>query len=218
MIRLARTFAIRTRRKIGTISFVGSSTAAASSVSMPGGIAAGDIAVFFDYALEGGGVIPTDVAPSGFTRIGASQTAASTAGVRWNQFYKVLTGGETTVSGMSALVTGKNLLVFRIIGSGAWGAPSSVGQEVSIITSTVSDKTVTVGTAPLVVLGCIFGGNSGDLDMTPSSPTAEQNLDTGSGFVCSGYLLGNTSPVNTTVTSADTASMRAIAGFYIPLV
>lgn len=211
-------FAMGGKRALGTIGFHDSAMAAASSVSMPAGIAAGDLAVLFDFALDTS--VPTDATPSGFTAIGTSQTSLNGGiGIRWNQSYKVLTGGETTVTGMSAFLVAKNLLVFRVTGAGSWGAPASIGQEVGQYGGTMaSDKTVTVGVAPLVVLGCIFGGASGDLDMSPAA-TAEQNLDADSqGWLNSGYIIYNSAPSDNTVGSTDDAADLAVAAFYIPLV
>lgn len=207
------------RRALGTIGFHNSATNADSSVSMPGGIAAGDLAVLFDFALQSGSV-PADVTPSGFTAIGTSQTSLNGGiGVRWNMFYKVLAGDETTVAGLSdGILLGKTLLVFRITGGGSWGPPGSIGQEVGQYGGTMaSPKTVTVGAAPLVVVAAIFGGSSGDLDMSPAAD-AEQNLDvSGNGYLASGYKIHNTAPSNNDVTSLDTGTMLAIGACYFPL-
>lgn len=213
-------FSIGGKKALGTISFHNSSTNAADTVSMPGGIAAGDLAVLFDLAVQSGS-IPADVTPSDFTVIGSSQSSLSGGiGVRWNMFYKVLTGSETTISGMSdGILLGKTIMVFRVTGGGAWGSPGSVGQEVDDYGGAgASPKTVTVGAAPLVVVAAILGGDSGDLDMSPAAD-AEQNLDvSGNGYLSSGYKIHNTAPSNNDVTSLDTGTMLAIGACYFPLV
>lgn len=208
------------KRTLGTIGFVGAVAEADDAVPMPGGIAAGDLAVYFDLCIKSGGV-PANVTPSGFIAIGTSQTSNNAGiGIRWNQFYKVLNGSETSVAGMTdGILLGKSVAVFRITGGGAWGSPGSVGQEVGQYSGAMaSDKIVTAGAAPLVMIGCTFGGDSSGLVMSPAA-TAELTLDVGgNGFLTAGYVIHNTSPSSNTVSTNDAASQLAVAGFYLPIV
>lgn len=141
------------------ITFVDFSESTAATIDMPVGIAAGDIAVLHDVA--GDVVSPASVYPSGFTAIGTSQT--DTSGgifVRLNVSYKILSGSETTITGMSAgaLATYKTLTVYRKTGSYSWNAPASVGAEL-LVAGGVASKSVVVGTAPLVVIGACWGSS-----------------------------------------------------------
>lgn len=219
LVQVRSGFSMGGTKAIGTIGFHNSSLNAASSVSMPGGVASGDLAVLFDFAMQSG-AIPTDVSPSGFTRIGSSQTSINGGiGVRFNMFSKVLTGGESTVTGMSdGIILTKNLLVFRVTGGGTWSAAGSIGQAVGAFGGTMaSPQTVTVGAAPLVVVAAVFSNASGDIDMSPAAE-AEQNLDSGAGgWLSSGYKIHNAAPSNNNVTSLDTASMIAIGACYFSL-
>lgn len=190
------------------ITFVDFSESTAATIDMPVGIAAGDIAVLHDVA--GDVVSPASVYPSGFTAIGTSQT--DTSGgifVRLNVSYKILSGSETTITGMSAgaLATYKTLTVYRKTGSYSWNAPASVGAEL-LVAGGVASKSVVVGTAPLVVIGACWG-SSGTLSLSPSADAAVG----AEGQV--GYKIYDSSPSNNTVSTSNLAGTLAISAFYI---
>lgn len=195
----------------GTISFFGSSTSSSSTITWPASTAAGDYAVLFDLAVNGTASAPASVTPSGFSAIGSSLTDTTAAiGSRFNCWYKVLVGGETTLTGMNGNATNSKMLaVFRKT-SGTWGSAASINQAISNAGMPSTPQTVTVGSAPLFV---IAGNMLGSLDGT-LSPTAGGSFDDGSSSEVF-YTVYNTSPSNVTVNRGTSAI--GLASFYIPL-
>lgn len=172
------------------ITFVDYASSTTDTISMPAGIAAGDIAILYDAAFDTGSA-PASVYPSGFTAIGTSQTSVSALGVRFNVSRKILTGSETTVTGMNgAVAVEKLLLVFRKSG-GDWHAPGSISAEASALAS-VSDQTVTVGTGAMVVLGAVMGQSGFVLSMSPAADATKQ----GDVSFEAGYKIYDSSPAD----------------------
>lgn len=199
-------------RSAGPISFFGSTNSATSSISMPGGIQSGDIGIIFDGAIDTGATPPSSVTPSGFTQIGTSQTSTflTFSSMRWNMWYKVLDGTETSLTGMSAAAMYKTSAVMRKTG-GTWGSPSSIGNE-CVVTGGVTAKTVTVGSSPLFVMGGVTEQN---VSFTPS---AQGTFGPGGGTgVNGGYIIYNTGASNVDVSSANLSATEAIGAFYVAL-
>lgn len=196
---------------------VGHSEAADNAnISMPGGIASGDLGIFIDVAMAASSSTPpTDTFPAGWTRIGTTQT--STGGtafnaVRFNVGYKLLDGTETTLTGMSgAFAAGKSVLVFRKDVSLAWGTPADV--EVEANNNYCSDKTVNVIAGPLIVVG-YRSNNDGSLSMSPAAAAAYA-VAHGNGGLGVGWLAYGSGGADNTI-AADGGTI-AIGGFYIPL-
>lgn len=185
------------------ISYLDISESSTSSISAPAGIASGDFAVIFNQAANFSAVTPTDVTPSGFTAIGTSQTATSglTISLRWSMWYKVLAGSETSLSVMSAASMYSSMVVFRKT-TGTWGTPSSVGNEANL--SGIASKTVTVGTAPLVIIGATPGS---PISMSPAGTYVGAGLD-------NGYLIYQSGASNNTVDDSS-PSVLSIGCFYV---
>lgn len=195
--------------------FGSGSSVESSTVSLPGSIASGDLGVLFDQVINGSSTMPTSVYPSGWTAIGTSQTASlSTVRVRFNMAYKVLDGTETTLTGMSDTYSNKLVLVFRKLASLTWGSPASVGAEANL--SGPADKTVTVGTAPLIVLGAVM--NTSALGMTPTQTATISGASGAYTQAQAGYIIYGAGAANNTITSsAGSGVYTAIGGFYFPL-
>ena len=200
--------------------FVGSSTVNNSAdISMPGGIASTDLAVLIDWGLDSDPTPPADTLPFGWTRIGTTQTDSGGSllnGSRLNVCYKVLDGTETTITGMA---TGgvwgarKVLLVFRKAASLTWGSPADVEAEVNNDGGTT--KTITVGAAPLIVIGYVGISSGTDLPMSPAETATVSVSSNGSLNV--GYIIYGSSPANNTIDPASVGNAYVIGGFYIPL-
>lgn len=196
--------------------FVGSSTDAdTATIDMPGGIASGDFGVFFDVAYNFSG-LPTDTLPSGWTRIGTTLTdsgGSAFAYRRFNMAYKVLDGTETTLTGMvgDGLGSAKIVLVFRKDVSLTWGTPTDV--EAQHDNDGVTDKTVNVGAAPLIVVGMVEGSGGASITMSPAQ-AATVSIMSSSAYMNAGYLLYGSGAADNTITAG---SNYTIAGFYVPL-
>jgi hypothetical protein len=199
--------------------FVGSSTSADSAnISMPGGIASGDIGVFLDYAFDSPS-IPTDTLPSGWTRIGTTQTdtEAGPVGARLNMAYKELDGTETTLTGMAAGIgCGKIVLVFRKDVSLTWGTPADVEAQVELSSGGASAKTINVGASPLIVIGFAEFGGVSEVPMSPVE-TATFTAAHGVGFLNAGYIIYGSGAVDNVIDPSSEGDAQAIGGFYIPL-
>lgn len=196
--------------------FVGSSTDAdTATIDMPVGIASGDIGVFFDVAYNFSG-LPTDTLPAGWTRIGSTLTdsgGSAFAYRRFNMAYKVLDGTETTLTGMvgDGLGSAKIVLVFRKAATQTWGTPSDV--EAQHDNDGVTDKTINVGAAPLLVVGMVEGSGGAVITMSPEE-AATISILSSSAYMNAGYLLYGSGSTDTTITAG---SNFTIAGFYVPL-
>ncbi|MFO1080857.1 MAG: hypothetical protein U1E23_09555 [Reyranellaceae bacterium] len=202
---------------------VGISTSADSAtVSMPAGIASGDFGVLVDLANNSSPTsTPTDTLPAGWTRIGTTQT--STSGLlgnaqRLNVCYKALDGTETTLTGMTGTVgSAKLLYVFRKGAAQTWGTPSGVQAEAN--NSGATDKTITVGSGPMFIVGYRGVGGGGGTFMSPVE-TLLTTRSFGNGVLFGGYKTYGAVGANNTLSASgagDGARSYSIGGFYVPL-
>lgn len=188
-----------------------------ANVSMPGSIASGDLGVLFDFAANSDSTVPTSVYPSGWTAIGASENSTfATYGFRQNMSYKVLDGTETTLTGMvGGLASNKLVLVFRkLVPALTWGTPAGVVAGVSFLGPT-HPQTITVGTAPLIVIGMVMNNNN--LVMTPAQTAT---ISGGVGAFTrarAGYIIYGAGAVNNDVDIDTGDGYIGIGGYYIPL-
>jgi len=195
----------------GTISFVGgAANSNSATISLPGSPAAGDMALIFDIAASGSSAIPSSVTPSGFTAFGTSQTTTGGGrGWRFNKSYKVLVGGESSLTGMSGNdINSKIAMVFRK-SAGTWATPSGVQQNISA-TGISTGQTVTVGAAPQAVFAAGMNGAL-DLALTPTATGLFDDSDSTEG----GYLLQNASANNVSVAFS---SYNGLCSGYIGLI
>lgn len=216
MIPLAKFAMLRSRAAGRTIAFFNSASASAASVTMPASVLANDIALLFDNAYNSGAA-PSSVTPSGWSAIGSSVTTTIEGyGLRCNVSYKVLAGteGGSSITGMDGLAESKILVVFRP-SSGTWGAASSVNAFAG--TTTPTDQTVTVGTAPGIVLAWAYDGYDGapGLGMSPAAGGGLSNsgLDVG-------YIIYNSGAANNTVSNTmggGDVPGGAMGSFWLPL-
>lgn len=221
MLLQTKSMPLAAHRTVGTISLVGAISEVDSNVPLPGGTAAGDLAIHFNIAVQNT-TIPADINPSGYTRIGTTQTATGGGyGIRWNQHYKVLVDGETSISGITdAIVTAGMVAVFRITGAGNWSGPQSIGQEATSPSGNVTSKDVFAANtmSPLVIVGAIANETSSGVVMTPTAATAQNTIDFSGGgnWLSAGYIIYNTAPIDINVSGLNTKI--AIAGFYFSVI
>lgn len=74
--------------------FVASGKGNSQTITIPGPVTAGDLCIIWNQGYNGG--TPADVTPSGFTKL----MTATLLGSRMSLFAKILTGSETTVTGL----------------------------------------------------------------------------------------------------------------------
>jgi len=178
---------------------------------MPGGIAAGDRAFFFDSAVASGGTPPTAVAPSGFTLLGTHTAAGGGFAVRHSVYYKDLSGSETTITGMAVGVTcNKALAVWRKSSGATWETPGDVSVVASV--TSISNQVVNVPSGAVLVLAYgddfgTVGTGAGRLTMNPAGTYA------GAGTIRIGYINYGSSPADNTASSSVTAG-GVLSSFY----
>lgn len=194
-----------------TITFVNSATATGGDITIPASAAVGDIAILFDTATSFSAT-PSDVAPSGWTLIGTSlAVSGSILGLRSSVRYRVLTTGQpgSTVTGIAGDTMLKHMLVFRK-SAGTWQTPAGNSQQATTGNPTL--QTVTVGSAPLIVLGDYSATGDIDTGMT-FSPTEAGELNAGDGHHTK-YKIYNTGPQNTSVDMNDEGE-QVLRSFYV---
>lgn len=205
-----------------TITFKNSVASTGTTISLSGlGIAAGDLCIIANLASDDT-VTPTSVVPSGFTQISTSDTGTGFGQhQRFNFFYKVLAGSETTLSVMTGNQAEDSLAVIWSKSSGTWGTPQSVVNAFDLSGATnPANQTITAGsgTAPLLV----FGINTVFINTTPlgqvhivMSPTADASVAT-TQYTSLGYKIYAASPANNTI-SSNNSSSTVLCGAYIQL-
>lgn len=184
-----------------SITFVGDAFSTSATCGFPAGIQAGDFAIATDRAVNTSGT-PTTVEDGNFTTIGSILTAGNAKHI---MAYRVLTGGETTYTGMDGTSNdSKRMLVFRSDVAGTWEAPAGINEEGT--TGDPSNQTVTVGAAPLVVVAIML--SSGTVSPITFSPS-------GTIWGHGRWRIDNSSPSNTTVGMDDEGTYNFLKSFYV---
>lgn len=210
------------RRELTAIqlTYVGSATSTSSSLTAPGGIASGDFAVYMDMARDTGA--PSAVTPSGFTNVLNTSHFVATVGENDHRFmvsYKVLTGSETTISGMSGDGSNdqfKGMFVYRPNKAITAVTPltgSSWGKEMTNSNPSSQAKTLTGLTAPVLYLGIAYNYNTVGLFSTASPAFDDSSLTAGS-RIRFGRKLYNTSPANHTIDMDDLGNGNGLFSGY----
>ncbi len=175
----------------------------------------GDLAIMFDMCGTGGATAPSDVAPSGWTLIGTSLSVNGTSSkIRSSVRYRVLTAPDLgeSVDGMAGLAhTDKIMLAFRK-SAGTWQVPAGNTQQAPTVDPTL--QTVTVGSAPLIVIGDYNGCNGFNINPRTFTPSADAEVTTGSNLHFVKYKIYNTAPQNTSV-DMDDENAQILRSFYV---
>jgi hypothetical protein len=199
---------------MATISQVASATSAATTVTGPASIIAGDLLVLLDMAFNA--TLPASTVPSGFTIIWDQNDTVSQ---RTIMSYKIATGAEASASltGMagSALVN-KQLYVFR--GDSAIAAVSVLDVDSQFTSGNPTAQTITSGSgvAPLVVLA----GYSADTAINPRTFTvggvAAKDGELAHGVLAYlAYKIYNAAPANVVIDMDDEGGSNNLGGCYI---
>lgn len=195
-----------------TLTYVDAATSTTSSITAPGGIASGDLAIYMDVATQNDGT-PTAVTPSGFTNVLSKGQFLEPSGIRGMVSYKVLAGTETTITGMNSDVNTKCMVVYRPSRSIASVAPltgASWGQEITNSNPSSQATTLASLTPPVIFLGISYGSSSTGAFSTESPSFDATHTAGGSRF---GRKLYNISPQNHTIDMNDLGSNALFSGY-----
>jgi hypothetical protein len=207
-----------------TLEFVASAVSSGSSVTIPASAAAGDLAVYIDYAVNQESIDitpPSSVTPWGFSNFvnrGVTWNAGplNDFGARGMISRRILTAGDPG-SGRTGM-TGNNsnskiLMIFRP-SLAATAAVASVSSQATNGNPSSQSVLAGSGAAPLVVIGAAaHGGGLGSFSTTSPSFTAQETRNR----LRAGYRIYNTSPADHTVDKGDQGDGNFLAAFYAAL-
>lgn len=198
-------------------SLLGTGTGTGSTITIPNGggsLQAGDVCVISNFGKSNAGAV-ADGLPSGFTAYQNTASNASAGQVRHCLCYKVLTGAETTVTGISTDAMAWAAVVYRPIypiltavqGMAVVGGSSS---------GDIAGVTITAAAAsPLPALLCGGMTSDGAIDPRSVSPSmSELSADTRHYFHHKVYNPGDT-PSDHTYDMDDEGSRNIMGCGYL---
>lgn len=192
------------------LSFVGSNTSTAASVSVSGLVSAGDAIVLFDIAINAGDA-PALVTPGGFTNI--YSTSSASPGHRIAGCYKIADGTETTLTGMAGdLAAAKIATIFRGSSAIAAIAIGDIAAESTNGNPASQTCNASGGATPLIVFGSYDSG--GSVDPRTFSPAADAEIAVFTFFFAK-YKIYNSTPQDTTIDMDDEGVANGLASFYM---
>lgn len=196
-----------------TFTFIDFSQSTSSGISLPTGAAAGDFAIYCDYA-QGFGSRPSLVTPSGWTNlinntdIGDNRSAV---------FRKVLTSGDVSagsITGMDgSIFDTKVMLLFRpskAIATTTDSTWTAAGGDGNLTSQSIA---ASGQPAPLIAVGfacTAFGGGS----INPFTWTDAYDAQVGTGQMVAAYKIYNTSPASHTIDIDDEGGGNFLTGGY----
>ena len=153
-----------------SFSFVQSANSTTASVTVPVQVNNGDIVFLIDRVRTGTTTIPTAVTPAGYTNIYNFGAAGATFGQRYMISYKISSGSEGSVTGMS--VTGgagtKVILIYRPSASPRAVTYTASGAETT--DATPANQTLSLGSVVGPYIGVShYASTSGTISVTPTS-------------------------------------------------
>jgi hypothetical protein len=199
---------VRDRNPRGAPRFIASSTSTTDTIDMPAGIAPNDIAVMVDFAVSPA----VSVTPTNFTLIGTVLGATN----RCIKSYKVLTGSETTITGMNGSTSNqKILLVFRNKPTSAsFGVPTSVAEEST--TNKPADQTIAIGTSSPSVAIALYCGTGGGATRG-FTPAQDAEVIVAGSRLAARYLVSGAFGSSVVVTQTDDGA-NILSSFRLPAV
>jgi len=197
-----------TSQTVGTtsMSLAASNSSLSSLITIPSGIATGDVAILWDMNTSNSNVTPT-----GWTQI----SSAGTTGVRLNISYKQLSAGEasTNISG-SGGTTRKVMLVFRGNNPPTSIIPTVYGQQGTAATPGAQTIIAPAGSLPYIFFsGHAATSTGGSRSWNTGAPTEYQSRSTSS--VYARYDIYNSSGASNTTVSMTDAGINAMISFRI---
>lgn len=197
------------------LSFVSSSNANTTSISLPAGTATGDICVFFDSAV--GNSTPSAVIPSGWTIISNIGVANNGAVIVSTICYKVLNSSDVSsgaVTGMNASGSRRKVIItlrasrnFNNIEIGGLSDQAAVGTPTTqTITTPISANSL-----------CFFGMARGAAAVSDNGTlaTSGTNVTTTSTAQVVVYEIQQPSFTSRTYGMSDTGEYNTLQSFYL---
>jgi hypothetical protein len=189
-----------------SVAFQTSADANTQTITCPT-VLAGDIGVLFDQASNNSG-IPTDVIPSGFTKLKTSNPLSSF--YRTTLSYKIFAGSEggSSLSGLNGTLSmAKVLLVFRPSFAVSLVGTSTFLEETTDSNPSSQSIAAAGEAAPLIRLASGSVGNSATAPAftTGTFDATVTRVGSNSG-VRAGYAIQNTTPSSNTVDIGDNGS------------
>jgi hypothetical protein len=189
----------------------GGSTTSTSLLTLPAGIAAGDLIVIGDRAANSSG-LPTEVTPTGFTKISGVNDGSLS---RFVTSYRLADGteGGTTVATMVGTNGDRAICeVFRGNVPIKAVAVQSAAAEITDGNPTAQVVASGAGAVPLVVVGIgLCAIPTVDLTFSP----AEDGSYAGSTTSNIKWKFYTTAPANVTADVGDTGGSNALGSFYV---
>lgn len=197
-----------------TTSLVASAGSNTAGTTIPVAAAAGQVAIFFDYARNSGGSsIPTDATPSGWTQLVTHTGTASSNGFRCSISYKILQSGDpgTAITGMSGW-DHRNVIG---VWSNAYGI-ASISVNATTATTTPNDPsaqvvTPTAGHEPLITYA---GQHSNSSNPITGSPAGTEIGLTGTGRCTVEFNIFDSSASAVSYDIADSGSWQQFNSGY----
>lgn len=192
------------------VTFSNSATSTIATVTVPVGVARGDLLVLFDRAADTAG-FSASVVPAGFTSVTDITIGTTT---RFISSFKIANGteGGTNITGMNGTnVNAKILLVFSTQGSVS-GLALGVSNEVTDLDPAPQTISISNEIAPVVVLGYIRQQAATTQSFTP---TQDGTVTNGVNYVF--YKSFNGNPQNVTFDCGDGGNSNQLYSFYIRL-
>lgn len=196
------------------LEFVDSRAVKTASIAMPAASAVGNLAVLFDFARNASSSVPSEVVPSGWTKLAGDTDPSGSNANRSCVSYKVLGAGDigATITGMSGSTTAKIIVVFTCPKTPAvsnWGA-----QNASTTPASRSLPASSIG-KPLIVFGMLSAQSSSNWSFSTASPPFSAEIATATGsspFMRVGYTIYPTTVASDhTIAVSDMGNANAIA-------
>jgi hypothetical protein len=190
--------------QVTSISYVTSATSTTTTVTCPT-VQAGDVAFFFNTAINTTASAPTAVTPTGFSSV-ANAGTATTLGISNRISYKICTGSEggTTLTGMSGTSSNNiSLVIYRGNIPATFITLTNNSSSANDATPTNQSITLSGTTGPYVAYA--FYASSGSITARGSTVTATREITSDSKQYVKTYESTDSSVsfANTTISMAD---------------
>ena len=198
-----------------TFSVVGPCVSNTSSLNFgalsAGSIAAGDLAIFIDYA-KSSAAVPASVTPSGFTNVSNANNGVD---IRGMISVKKLDGTEGSVSGMvGGNDNNKVGLVFRPSIAFTTITAHDIASEATPGNPASQTCDPTAETSAVLLFG-ISGSSGGTAAFSTRSPAADASVATADADLLVSYNIFNTSPQSVQVDMNQLNSANWLASLYL---
>lgn len=190
------------------ITFLASGTGTDSSIEIPGSIAAGDICLIFDNAVDAS--TPTTVVPTDFTSLvntfgGVSRHITSA---------KILTGGETAVTGMTGAGF-KHWVAAVFRPSVTYSSLTANSSNDELTNGNPTSQTITASgetNVPILLYGQMYS----DIAISPRTTSPTMDEIAGAATVhYAHYKIYNSGPVNHSYDMDDEGALNVLQSGYL---